>query len=122
MGRDAAPARGLVIRTREASGPRPLPLRGAALNGWTRMGRRAGESLPDEGGHEAAVPARKYGPDAKSRRRRSAGRRLSPIARREETPRKRLGRLTPASQEADRKASAYSGAPLPSLFKGARIC
>jgi hypothetical protein len=40
MGRDAAPARGLVIRTREALGPRPPPLRGAAFNGWTWMGRR----------------------------------------------------------------------------------
>src|SRR6266851_6354011 len=42
---DAAPA-GVVShpRFREAPGRRPLQLRGAAFNGWTRRGRRAAKA------------------------------------------------------------------------------
>src|SRR6185437_9843206 len=61
------------------------------------------------------VAARKYGPKGLQERRKwSAGRRLVPIARDEETPRKRLiGRLRQPLRERS-QAPASAGAPLPS--------
>ena len=56
-------ARGPVSQagTREASGNRPGPLRGSALNGWTQVWTKADESRPADG----VVPlshTRKHGP------------------------------------------------------------
>jgi hypothetical protein len=45
----AAPARGFAPRTREALGARPLRLRGAAFNGWTRLRRRRAKACRMKG-------------------------------------------------------------------------
>jgi hypothetical protein len=87
-----ARGRGLSPCTREASGPRPPPLRGAAFNGWTRLGRRRAKACRI--GEPAGLSSQpgSHGPEDRNRRHRSAGRRPSLIARGRETPRKRLGR------------------------------
>jgi hypothetical protein len=53
--------RGSHPRTREVGGHRPCPLRGAALNGWTRTGGRRAKAgwISGPGGRSLA---RKYGP------------------------------------------------------------
>ena len=50
---------------REASGNRPLQLRGTAFNGWTGKAN-AGGSPRDQGGEEPAVRPRKRGPEAQN--------------------------------------------------------
>ena len=59
---------GLVSRaTREASGHRPLPLRGAARKGWTGQDER-GESPGIGRAKSPLSESRKYGPEAQNRR------------------------------------------------------
>jgi hypothetical protein len=93
MGRDAAPAGGACHPAlgRPRVPVRP-PLRGAAFNGWTRLGRRRAKACRI--GEPAGLSSQpgSHGPEDRNRRHRSAGRRPSLIARGRETPRKRLGR------------------------------
>ena len=118
--RDAAPARG--VRTSTPGRPRVAvrPYYGGLPSMAGRGGMRRGESPFDLEGsskESPSFPRRKHGPGDRNRRRWSAGRRLSPIARGKGTPRKRSGRSSPAAQEAS-QASAFPGALLPSRFEG----
>src|SRR6185312_11925161 len=108
------PRPGLVSRTREApSQPSAGITTGcprAGLHVWTMKERWPPLRI------RAVMACRR--PEARpqgdrKRRKWSAGRRLPPIARRKETPRKRLGRLRQPLRERS-QAPASAGAPLPS--------
>ena len=112
--RDAAPAR----RSRKPSPGRPWaavrPHYGGLPSVAGRGGMRGGESPSDPGGSSEGSPSfpqRKNGPGDGNRRRWSAGRRLSPIARGKGTLPSVPGGFAPA-QEAS-QASAFPGALLP---------
>ena len=67
-GRCGARGRASQARTREASGNRPALLRGSALNGWTRRGRRAAKAARIRAGTSPPSRARKHGPGDRNRR------------------------------------------------------
>ena len=114
----AAPARWLCRPVPGRSGVAVRPHYGGLPSVAGRGGMRGGESRCDlEGSSEESpsFPRRKHGPGDRNRRRWSAGRRLSPIARGKGTPRKRSGWFA-ATQEAS-QASAFPGALLPILVE-----
>jgi hypothetical protein len=98
--------RGSHPRTREVGGNRPCPLRGAALNGWTRTGgRRAKSRWSGPGGH-------KPGPEVRSLEQKS----------RDGAPKGGASRMS-AVAGGLRSATCYPVAPFgassPSFFEGA---
>src|SRR5260221_6459393 len=97
----APPGVGSQPRLREAPGRRPLQLRGAAFNGWTRRGRRA----------EKAAWMRCPSPEARSRRteKPQVERRVANVPRKGTSTPQGVGPLV-----------APHGAPSPRIGRGAK--
>jgi hypothetical protein len=106
--RRGARGRGSHPRTREALGARPRPLRGAAFDGWTGWdeGERKLSGCDRAVRLDQSQPGR-TGPGTEIAAKWSAGRCLSPIARREWTP--------PASRR-------FSQEPQGARSQGPRAC
>jgi hypothetical protein len=114
-----ARGRGSQPRTREALGARPLLLRGAAFNGWTRLRRRRTKVGRIGGPERPSSQPGSTGPGTEIAAQWSAGRRLP-------TDRKEGGDLRKASHRGSRRAAgvrsqgpALAGAPSPRFLEAA---